>query len=157
MSQLLTLPARTGTAMRLASGAVLKIVNTHGTQVVDCWAFDASDLCETMSMPHSRNNFWHLSPSPGDCFVTNLRRPILTLVDRIQHMVPLRRRPKPARKGDRCAVMLEHHKHRATHPAGLGRRPSGPQSRLLGASSALDDAKASPPGALLPRSRDWGS
>ena len=81
MSQLLTLPARSGTAMRLASGAVLKIVNTHGTQVVDCWAFNSGDLGETMSMPHSRNNFWHLSPSPGDCFVTNLRRPILTLVE----------------------------------------------------------------------------
>ncbi len=37
-------------------------------------------------------------------------------------------------------MMLEHYKHRVTRPAGLGSRPVGPISRLLGASSTLDDA-----------------
>ena len=72
-------------------------------------------------------------------------------------MIPIRRLPKFIRKGARCAVMLAHHKHRATHPVGLGCRPWGPISRLLGASSPLDDAPASPAGALLPRNRDMGS
>ncbi len=75
------LPAGTGKAMRLARGQALKIVNTHGSQVVDCWAFAADDLGEAMSMPHSRNHFWKLSPAPGDSFVTNRRRPILTLTE----------------------------------------------------------------------------
>ncbi len=46
--QLTTLAARTGTAVRLAKDESLKIVNTHGTQVVDCWAFNADDFDEWM-------------------------------------------------------------------------------------------------------------
>jgi len=76
-----TLPARTGTALRLAKGDSLKIVNTHGTQVVDCWAFNADDFGEFMSMPHSRNACRKLTPAVGEAFVTTLRRPILTLAE----------------------------------------------------------------------------
>jgi uncharacterized protein YcgI (DUF1989 family) len=78
---LTTLTARTGTAMRLAKGGSLKIVNTHGTQVVDCWAFNAGDLAEWMSMPHTRNTCRKLTPAVGESFVTTLRRPILTLAE----------------------------------------------------------------------------
>ncbi len=77
--RLITLPARSGTAVRLATGESLKIVNTHGTQVVDCWAFNAADLQESMSMPHTRNACRKLTPGVGESFVTTLRRPILTL------------------------------------------------------------------------------
>ena len=78
-SQLTTLAARTGTALHLAKGESLKIVNTHGTQVVDCWAFNTEDPEEWMSMPHTRNACRRLTPTVGESFVTNLRRPILTL------------------------------------------------------------------------------
>lgn len=74
-----TLAARTGTALRLAMGESLKIVNTHGTQVVDFWAFNAEDLNEWMSMPKTRNACRKLTPAVGESFVTTLRRPILTL------------------------------------------------------------------------------
>lgn len=77
--RLTTLAARTGTAVRLAKGESLKIVNTHGTQVVDCWAFNAADLQEWMSMPHTRNACRKLVPQVGESLVTTLRRPILTL------------------------------------------------------------------------------
>jgi len=77
--QLTTLAARTGTALRLAKGESLKIVNTHGTQVVDFWAFNAADLDEWMSMPNTRNACRKLTPAVGERFVTTLRRPILTL------------------------------------------------------------------------------
>jgi hypothetical protein len=84
-----------------------------------------------------------------------------SLVDRIQHMMPIRRLPEFTRRGARCAVMPSHHKRRATRPVGSGSRPSGPVSRLLGASRTLDDAQwrhgASPAGPLLPRNRDTGS
>ena len=76
---LTTLAARTGTAMRLAKDESLKIVNTHGTQVVDCWAFNADNLDEWMSMAHTRIACRKLTPAIGESFVTTLRRPILTL------------------------------------------------------------------------------
>jgi uncharacterized protein YcgI (DUF1989 family) len=75
------LPARAGVAMRLGTGDRLRIVNTHGSQVVDLWAMAADDVLESMSMPHSRNPWFRLAPRPGDVLVTNLRRPILRLLE----------------------------------------------------------------------------
>ena len=56
-------------------------VNTHGTQVVDCWAWSAEDPGEHMSMEATRVWTQHLNPRVGDTFVTTRRRPILTLVE----------------------------------------------------------------------------
>jgi uncharacterized protein YcgI (DUF1989 family) len=81
MSDLETLAARTGVAFRLAQGDRLRIVNTHGKQVVDMWAMVDGDVLESMSMPHCRNPWYRLAPRPGDVFVTNLRRPILRLLE----------------------------------------------------------------------------
>ena len=81
MSELETLAARAGVAIRLAHGDRLRIVNTHGAQVVDLWAMVDGDVLESMSMPHSRNPWYRLAPRPGDAFVTNLRRPILRLLE----------------------------------------------------------------------------
>jgi len=75
-----TLKARTGAAIRLRRGQRLTILNTHGTQVVDCWALNAADPGEHMSMHHCRNQWYRLIPRPGDLLVTNLRNPILRLV-----------------------------------------------------------------------------
>jgi len=80
MPEQATLKASTGTAIRLKRGQRLAIVNTHGTQVVDCWALNAGDPGEHMSMPHCRNQWYRLIPRPGDLLVTNLRNPILRLV-----------------------------------------------------------------------------
>lgn len=70
-----------GAAFRLAAGKAVRIVNTHGTQVVDCWAWNAADLTEHMSMEASRVFTQRLNPTIGDSFVTVRRRPILTLVE----------------------------------------------------------------------------
>ena len=78
---LVTIPARSGKAARVSAGQRIKIVNTHGTQVVDVWAFNALDLTEWMSMEASRVSFMKLAAAVGDTFVTNQRRPILTLVE----------------------------------------------------------------------------
>jgi uncharacterized protein YcgI (DUF1989 family) len=75
------LPARSGVAMRLGTGDRLRIVNTYGSQVVDLWAMAVDDVLESMSMPHSRNPWYRLAPRPGDALVTNLRRPILRLLE----------------------------------------------------------------------------
>lgn len=75
------IPARKGVAARFAKGASIAVINTHGTQVVDTWAFNAEDLAEFMSMEHSRTATLHLHPAVGDVLVTNRRRPILTLTE----------------------------------------------------------------------------
>lgn len=76
-----TLPARSGKAVRLARGQALKIINTHGQQVVDTWAFNADDLGEFMSMEHLRQVLNRIMLRPGDPLASNQRRPILTLVE----------------------------------------------------------------------------
>ena len=38
-----TIPARLGKATRLDAGQSIKLINTHGSQVVDTWAFIVDD------------------------------------------------------------------------------------------------------------------
>ncbi|HSF94921.1 MAG TPA: urea carboxylase-associated family protein [Thermohalobaculum sp.] len=73
-----TVPARCGVAVRLSPGQRLTVINTHGTQVGDFWAFSAGNLEEYMSMEHVRADLRSIFPKPGDRLVTNRRRPILT-------------------------------------------------------------------------------
>jgi uncharacterized protein len=75
------IPARRGKAIRLRQGQSVRIVNTHGQQVVDTWAFREGDLGEFMSMEHSRVAIGRIIPGVGDTLVTNRRRPILTLTE----------------------------------------------------------------------------
>jgi uncharacterized protein YcgI (DUF1989 family) len=79
-SDAITIPARRGRAARVAKGRSVTVINTHGSQVVDTWAFAAADIAEFMSMEHSRAAFRHVTPRIGDAFVTNRRRPILTIL-----------------------------------------------------------------------------
>lgn len=74
------IPARNGVAARLKAGEAVTVVNTHGKQVVDTWAFNARDTSEFMSMEHSRASMLRLIPRVGDTLTTNRRRAILTLV-----------------------------------------------------------------------------
>ena len=78
---MLTIPARRGMAARVGKGQRIKVINTHGAQVVDTWAFSAADTTEWMSMEASRAWFMKLRAALGDTFLTNQRRPILSLVD----------------------------------------------------------------------------
>lgn len=77
----LTVPASHGHALRLRAGEALRIINTHGTQVVDCWAWNAYDLDEYMCMEATRVWTQRLNPRTGDSFVTNRRNAILTLTE----------------------------------------------------------------------------
>jgi uncharacterized protein YcgI (DUF1989 family) len=73
------IPARTAVAVRVARGHALRVINTHGQQVVDTWAFAGER--EWMSMEHSRLHMGRVNPCVGDRFVTNARRPVLTLAE----------------------------------------------------------------------------
>ena len=77
----MTIPARRGKAARLKKGQAIAVINTHGEQVVDTWAFAADDLHEFMSMEHTRAALGMLIPKKGDTLFTNHRRPILTIVE----------------------------------------------------------------------------
>lgn len=81
MSEIQTIPARGGKAAFLKNGQTIKIINTHGSQVVDTWAFNTEDLHECMSMEHTRSVLLKLIPETGDAYHSNKRRPILTVVE----------------------------------------------------------------------------
>ena len=77
----ITIQARKGRAAFVTKGQTIKIINTHGQQVVDTWAFNRADLNEFMSMEHTRPHLLKVIPAPGDAMLTNRRRPILTFLD----------------------------------------------------------------------------
>ena len=78
---LITIPARAGKAALVTAGQHIRVVNTHGQQVVDTWAFNRHDLREFMSMEHSRAHMLTVFPTVGSTLTTNQRRPILTFVE----------------------------------------------------------------------------
>jgi uncharacterized protein YcgI (DUF1989 family) len=78
---LIAIPARRGKAAFVAAGQSVKVINTHGEQVVDTWAFNRLALTEFMSMEHSRAGTQRLIPEVGDALLTNHRRPILTVLE----------------------------------------------------------------------------
>ena len=78
MPEIMTIPARRGRAQRLTRGQAIKIINTHGHQVVDTWSFSAEDVSEYFSVEHWRPTVEHIFPKVGDKLVTNRRRPIMT-------------------------------------------------------------------------------
>ena len=80
------IPARRGKAAFVAAGQTITVINTHGEQVVDTWAFCLSDLSEFMSNEHTRAHSLHLVPRPGDTCTND---------------PPIRIRPDTRRRG-RC-------------------------------------------------------
>ena len=78
--ELQTIAARSGRAVFLEKGQCIDIINTHGEQVVDTWAFVAGDMDEYMAMDATRTFNLCLCPDVGDKLMTNRRRPVLKLV-----------------------------------------------------------------------------
>ncbi|MFA5662984.1 DUF1989 domain-containing protein [Castellaniella sp.] len=70
-------PARKGKAVRLSKGQGLKILNIHGHQVVDFWAFNADDPSEFISLEHTRADNLKYYASEGDPLLSNRRRPVM--------------------------------------------------------------------------------
>jgi len=80
-SEIVTIPARRGKAAFVRQGQSIKIINTHGQQVVDTWAFVAGLMTEFLSLEHARSKILRMRPQVGDALITNKRRPILTLTE----------------------------------------------------------------------------
>ncbi|KAI1031759.1 hypothetical protein LB504_000043 [Fusarium proliferatum] len=75
------LPARQGLALPLKQGQSLQVINTHGKQVIDFWAFDPKDSHEYLSMSHTRAMLSSISLRKGSKLYSSRRKSILTLVD----------------------------------------------------------------------------
>ena len=69
-----------GKAIELKAGNSLKLINIHGSQVVDLWAWSGSNLNEYLSLEATRVWSQRLNPQLGDTLVTNMRNPILKIV-----------------------------------------------------------------------------
>jgi uncharacterized protein YcgI (DUF1989 family) len=67
-------PARTGIARRVVAGDHIRIVDLQGEQAADFGAFH-ENLNEYLSAPHTRIGIMRLLPRPGECCLTNRRRP----------------------------------------------------------------------------------
>ena len=80
-SSRITIPARRGKAIRLQQGQEIQVINTHGQQVVDTWAFNSADVKEFLSMEHLRAALGRIMVRVGEALVTNQRRPILRLLE----------------------------------------------------------------------------
>jgi uncharacterized protein YcgI (DUF1989 family) len=80
MERVETVPARYGKAVAVAAGETIEVVNTHGTQVVDTWAFARAEPGEFMSMAHTRSVNSRVFPLVGQAFVSVRRRPMLRLM-----------------------------------------------------------------------------
>lgn len=70
-------PARHARAVKLDARQIIRITNTHGTQVCDLWVFNRNDLNEYFSIEHTRGKITRVNPVVGDVLLTNRRRPIL--------------------------------------------------------------------------------
>jgi uncharacterized protein YcgI (DUF1989 family) len=81
LKNLQLIPARKGSAARMRAGQTLQVINTHGSQVVDFWAFNEAGLGECMSMEHTRGMLCRIMPLVGDKLYTNKRRVILSMIE----------------------------------------------------------------------------
>jgi uncharacterized protein YcgI (DUF1989 family) len=79
--QTLTIPARKGVGVRVGPGDQLRVINTHGAQVVDFWAFNSGNTGEFMSMAHTHVHTGRVVPKVGDSLWTSSRRLILRLLE----------------------------------------------------------------------------
>jgi len=67
--------------VRLLRGEAVRLVNTHGSQVVDTWALALADPTEYLSVEHTRRMLGKLFPKEGDTLFSN-RRNALVLLER---------------------------------------------------------------------------
>ncbi|HEX2784960.1 MAG TPA: urea carboxylase-associated family protein [Ilumatobacteraceae bacterium] len=74
-------PGGRARAVHVQAGDTVRVVNTHGTQVVDFWAVRADRPEIALSMQHSRIRWRNLRPKPGDEMLDEERATMLTLLE----------------------------------------------------------------------------
>jgi uncharacterized protein YcgI (DUF1989 family) len=77
----IVVPAREGRAVLLPEGARLRVTTPRGRQAADFFAFNAANVGEWLSPPHSWVTTFSVKPRLGDVLISRFRRPMIRLVD----------------------------------------------------------------------------
>lgn len=75
------IPARKAVAFTVKASQDIKIINTHGKQVLDFWAFNPLDTNDFLSMVHTRTILRKVRVDAGDKLYSTRRKPMLTLTE----------------------------------------------------------------------------
>lgn len=70
-----------GSAVNVGAGDTLKIVNPHGTQVVDFWAHKTQNLSEYLGLGQCREVLERIYFKVGDTLISNRYNPMLRIVE----------------------------------------------------------------------------
>lgn len=81
MSERIRVPAGHARLFKVAAGQRFAVIAIEGPQVGDLIAFNEEDLTESLSTAHTRRSLSRVEFAKGDTLVTNLRRPMLTLIE----------------------------------------------------------------------------
>lgn len=76
----IVIPARRGRAINIDQGQEFRVVNTHGSQVLDTWAFARGDSSIYLAMEHTRSYISRIWIKTGDVLVDNHYQPMLTML-----------------------------------------------------------------------------
>lgn len=76
----IVVPAGQGVGVVLQRGRTIEIINTHGSQVVDFWAFCRHDPEEFVSMAHCRSCLERIHFTRGNSLYSNRRRRLIEIV-----------------------------------------------------------------------------
>lgn len=75
------LQASASIAVKVCKGEAISVINLHGNQVVDAWAVNLHDATECIALEHTRSLNSHIFVETGMAVVSNLRRPMLRLIE----------------------------------------------------------------------------
>lgn len=81
MGERIHVPAREGRAFTVRAGQTIRVIDIAGQQVCDFWAFRPDNIREYVSASHTRIVCARVHLNRGDVLVSNLRTPLLTLLD----------------------------------------------------------------------------
>jgi uncharacterized protein len=74
-------PAQKGRAVKVSAGSLIAVIDVEGQQIGDMFAYAVDSPAEYLSAAHTRATCRRLFPKSGESFVTNRRRPILTMIE----------------------------------------------------------------------------
>lgn len=74
-------PAAQGRAVELGKGQALRITTPKGRQAADFFAYNAHDLGEWLSPPHSWVTTFCVKPRQGDTLISRFRRPMVRIIE----------------------------------------------------------------------------
>jgi uncharacterized protein YcgI (DUF1989 family) len=73
-------PAREGRAVAVPAGARIRVTTPKGRQAADFFAFNATNIREWLSPPHSWVTTFSVKPRLADVLISRFRRPMVKLV-----------------------------------------------------------------------------